>query len=259
VQQEMVSLAETRQDCFAVLDMPPNDQTVEAAITYVGSTLGVNSSYAAIYTPDVQVLDTANNQLIYAPPSGYIAGQYAYTDQNYAVWFSAAGYIRGVLNNVVGLYETYDSGDRTTLASYNINTIKASTSGSGNVIWDVLTLSSPLSLLSYVSVRRTFIYLEQSIIQVLNSYVFDNITSQTEFLITQAINNFLQPIMNAQGITNFYVLCNSVNNTANTIDNATLNVAVYIIPVVPARVIALTAIVTPNSISFQELISNGIT
>lgn len=259
VQQEMIYLAQTRQDCFAVLDMPPNLQTPSsAAANYVGSTLGINSSYGAIYTPDVQILDTANNQLIYVPPSGYIAGQYALTDKNYAVWFSAAGNIRGVLNNVVGLYTTYDAGDRSLLASYNINTIKASRSGSGNVIWDVLTLSTPMSLLSYVSIRRTFLYLEQSILNVLDSYVFDNITTQTEFLVTQAINNFLQPILNQQGISNFYVLCNQVNNSANTIDAGQLNVSVYIVPVVPARVIALKAIVTPNSVSFQELISNGI-
>jgi phage tail sheath protein FI len=258
VQQEMVYLASTRQDCFAILDMPPNLQATTAATTYVGTTLGVNSSYAAIYTPDLQVLDTANNQLIYVPPSGYIASQYAYTDQNYAVWFSAAGPVRGVLNNVVGLYITYSPGDRQAMAPYNINTIKAARNGSGNVIWDVLTLSTPMSLLSYVSIRRTFLYLEQSIIQACQTYLFDNITSQTEFLITQSINNFLQPILNQQGISNFYVLCNSINNTAASIDSGTLNITVYIVPVVPARVIALKTVVTPNSISFQELISNGI-
>jgi len=259
VQQEMATLALTRQDCFAVLDMPPNMQYPStAAANYVGTTLGINSSYAAIYTPDVQILDTVNNQLIYAPPSGYIAGQYVLTDKNYAVWFNAAGYVRGVLSNIVGLYTTYDTGDRTLLASYNINTIKAARSGLGNVVWDVLTLSVPMSLLSYVSIRRTFLYLEQSILQVLDSYVFNNITPATEFLITQAINNFLQPILNQQGISNFYVLCNTINNTANTIDSGVLNVTVYIVPVVPARVIALTAVVTPNSVSFSELISNGI-
>ncbi|MDE1905572.1 MAG: hypothetical protein KGH75_03870 [Rhodospirillales bacterium] len=259
VQQEMVSLAQSRQDCFAILDMPANVQTPSsAAANYVGTTLGINSSYAAIYTPNIQVLNTTNNQLIYAPPSGYIAGQYAQTDTNYAVWYNAAGYIRGVLSNVLGLYVTYDAGDRTLLSSYNINTIKASRNGSGNVVWDVLTLSTPMSLLSYVSIRRTFLYLEQSIINVLDSYVFDNITSQTEFLVTQAINNFLQPVLNKQGISNFYVLCNSINNQANTIDAGILNVTVYIVPVVPARVIALKAVVTPNSVSFQELISNNI-
>jgi hypothetical protein len=259
VQQAMATLALTRQDCFAVLDMPPNMQyPSSAAANYVGTTLGVNSSYAAIYTPDVQILDTVNNQIIYVPPSGYIAGQYALTDKSYAVWFNGAGYIRGVLSNILGLYTTYDQGDRTLLASYNVNTIKAARSGLGNVIWDVLTLSVPMSLLSYVSIRRTFLYLEQSILQVLDSYVFDNITPATEFLITQAINNFLQPILNQQGISNFYVMCNTINNTANTIDAGILNVTVYIVPVVPARVIALKAIVTPNSVSFSELISNGI-
>ena len=258
VQQEIVALAAARQDCFAILDMPPNLQNTQAAINYVGTTLGVNSSYAAIYTPDLQVLNPVNNQLMYVPPSGYIASQYALTDTNYAVWFSAAGTVRGVLNNVVGLYITYGPGDRSAMAPYNINTIKASRGGSGNVIWDVLTLSTPMSLLSYVSIRRTFLYLEQSILRAVSAYVFDNITTQTEFLITQSINSFLQPILNQQGISNFYVLCNSVNNTANTVDSGVLNVTVYIVPVVPARVIALKAVVTPNSVSFQELISQGV-
>ena len=258
VQQAIVSLAQNRQDCFAILDMPPNLQATTSATNYVSTTLGINSSYGAIYTPNLQILNPVTNQLIYVPPSGYIAAQYSYTDINFAVWLSAAGYIRGVLQNVVGLYITYGPGDRTSFAPYNINSIKAARGGLGNVIWDVLTLSQPMSLLSYVSIRRTFIFLEQSIIQVLNSYVFNNITTQTEFLITQAINNFLQPIQNQQGIANFYVLCNTTNNPGNVNNAGVLNVTVYIVPVVPARVIALKAVVTPNTVTFQELISSGI-
>jgi phage tail sheath protein FI len=211
-----------------------------------------------LYTPDVYILDTTNNQYIYVPPSGYVGGQFAYNDQNYAVWFSPAGLQRGVLPNVVSLRVTYDAGDRATLAAAQVNPIKAARNGSGNVIWDVWTLSTPLSLLSYVSIRRTFIYLEQSILTALEADVFANITPQTEFLITQAINAFLQPILNQQGITNFLVLCNNTNNPANLTDEGELVVTVYIVPVVPARIIALRTVITPNSVSFSELISQGI-
>jgi uncharacterized protein len=258
VAQAMVNLAATRQDCFAVLDIPQNMQNADAATAYVGSTLGINSSYGAIYAPWLQILDTVNNQLVFVPPSGYVAAQYALTDKNFAVWLSAAGPVRGVLNNVLALQTVYDVGDRALLASFNINAIKAARNGSGNMIFDVLTLSTPLSLLSYVSIRRTFIFLEQSILTALETYLFDNITPQTEFLVTQAINGFLQPIQNQQGISNFFVLCNTTNNTANTTDGGVLNITVYIVPVVPARVIALKAVVTPASVSFSELISQGI-
>ncbi len=258
VQQALENLAATRMDCIAVLDMPSGMQSVTNALNYVNNTLGINSSYAAIYTPNLNILDTVNNEEISVPPSGYIAGQYAYTDQNYAVWMAPAGSKRGVLPNVLSVGTTYDSGDRGLLANSNINTIKAARNGSGNVIWDVLTLEQPRSLLSFVSIRRTFIYLEQSILTALEGDVFDNITSQTEFLITQNINAFLQPIKDAQGIANFYVLCNSTNNPASTTDIGQLNVTVYIVPVVPARIISLTAVVTPSTVTFQELITNGI-
>lgn len=258
VQQALVNLAQTRQDCFAILDLPEGEQAINNAVSYVNNTLGINSSYAGIYSPNLNVLDTVNNNIISVPPSGYIAGQYAYTDQNFAVWFAPAGLKRGVLPNVVSLGQTYDAGDRALLASANINAIKPARNGSGNVVWDVLTLSQPKSLLSYVSVRRMLIYLEQSIMTSLETEVFDNITPQTEFLVTQAIDSFLTPIVNAEGIQNYYVLANSTNNTASSEDAGQLNVTVYIVPYAPARIISLTTVVTPSSVTFQELISNGI-
>lgn len=258
VQQALENLAATRQDSFAILDMPAGLQSVSAAVNYVSNTLGINSSYAAIYTPNFNILNTVTNEIIPVPPSGYIAGQYAYNDQNFAVWLSPAGLKRGVIPNVISLTEKYDAGDRALLASANINPIKAARNGQGNVIWDVWTLSQPQSLLSFVSVRRLFIFLEQSILTVLESDLFDNIDSQLEFLVVQAINGFLQPIKDANGIQNFYVLSSSVNNPASVNDAGQLNVTVYIVPFAPARIISLTTVVTPSTVSFQELITNGI-
>lgn len=257
VQQTMDTVATTRKDCFAILDMPSASQGVTDAITYCATLLNVTSTYSSIYSPDLQIVDSTSDQLIYVPPSGYIAARFAATDQNQGVWFAAAGLTRGVIQNVQGLRYYYNQGDRDTLDPAQINCLRRRRGA--YVIWGVNTRYPISSLLQFNSVRRMYLFIETSILNSLEANNFDPINPQTEFLIRQKINTFLQPMKDAEAITNFLVLCDNVtNNGPANIDAGQLNVSVYIVPVTPAKVIVLRSIITPNSISFQELIANSI-
>ena len=61
--------------------MPSANQAVQSAINYRNNSLNLNTSYAAIYTPDVLIQDQYTSQQLYIPPSGYVAAVYARTDK----------------------------------------------------------------------------------------------------------------------------------------------------------------------------------
>jgi uncharacterized protein len=83
----LVSLAESRGDCIAVIDTSDMGLNPSDVVGYAN---GVNSSYAATYYPNVQVTtETGRNQFV--PPSVVIPGVYAANDNSSAPWFAPAG------------------------------------------------------------------------------------------------------------------------------------------------------------------------
>jgi hypothetical protein len=61
VQTKMAEVAARRMDALAVLDVPSDQQQVMDAINYRRQTLNLNTSYAALYSPDVEVYDRYND------------------------------------------------------------------------------------------------------------------------------------------------------------------------------------------------------
>jgi phage tail sheath protein FI len=62
---------------MAILDIPSSLQKVQDAIGYRTDQLALNSSYSAIYSPDLLILDPYSSRRLYVPPSGYIAAKKA--------------------------------------------------------------------------------------------------------------------------------------------------------------------------------------
>ncbi|MDN3098667.1 hypothetical protein, partial [Enterococcus faecalis] len=71
VQLAMDSLAQQRGDCVALLDVPSNAQQFQQAINYRNLQLNLNSTYSALFAPDVLEADTINGKQQYVPFSGW--------------------------------------------------------------------------------------------------------------------------------------------------------------------------------------------
>lgn len=100
---------------FAVLD-PPANQTASQIITYVNSTASIGglSEYAAIYWPQIRVLNPSSAlygtaESIVVPPSGHVAGMIARNDNAKigGVWTTPAGTEEGKLFGVIGFENNY--------------------------------------------------------------------------------------------------------------------------------------------------------
>jgi phage tail sheath protein FI len=70
----------------------------------------------------------------------------------------------------------------------------------GTVVWGARTLDGNSNDYRYIQVRRTLIYLEQSIKKALNAFVFAPNTGQTWATVTSMVSNFLNTVWSRGGL-----------------------------------------------------------
>jgi phage tail sheath protein FI len=260
VQLAMDTIAQTRADCIAVLDVPSNMQSSgQQVANYRNLNLNLDSSFSALYASDVQIQDQYTNSILYVPPSGFVAAQYAYTDSVAYPWFAPAGANRGKIK-ALGLRTKFDSGERDLLSQNQINVIR-SIKGIGNsVIWDQWTLQSQLSALSFVNVRRMLISIKLSVEGFLLGKDFD---PNDDFLRTQivtGINGYLKTVKQARGLQQYLVECDLNNNSQLNIGQGQLHVDLYLTPTIAVRQFLVRSIITAQGVNFadiQALVNNG--
>lgn len=150
----LVAHCENLKSRFAVLDMPKEMYKTTDLIEYRNI---IDSTYAAMYHPWIQVFDRASSKSDYIPPSGAVMGVYSRTDTNRGVHKAPA-------NETLfctGLKVNYTKGEQDILNPEGVNLIRA-LPGQGIRVWGARTASSN-SAFRYVNVRRLFIYVEESI------------------------------------------------------------------------------------------------
>lgn len=241
VQQRMLQLCEDRRDCFAILDIPSDQQTVARAVNFRRNVLNANTSFGALYCSDIYE-STDEGQLLYVPCSGAIAAVFAQSDAAEAEWWAPAGVTRGNIPNIAGIRFKYTQTERNILDQNQINFIHKF-SGYGFTVWGAQTLQSQKSALSDIPVRRLINTIETTAKYDGLLVLFD---PNDEYLWNQLkgiIEAILRPIMNARGLYFFSVKCDKDTNPPAQVANGDI-VAVYIIePVRYAKRILFTTTV----------------
>jgi phage tail sheath protein FI len=233
VQGELINQCELLRYRFAVLDgeQNPAGGSVNAILTHRDQ---YDSSYAAYYVPWLQI--TLNNQNVFLPPSGHIAGIYAGTDNSRGVWKAPANV---VVQNITGLKTYIVRGEQDILNPVGVNCIRRFDQ-LGTRVWGARTISSDSSL-KYVNVRRTLIFLEASIDYGTQWVVFEpnnpdtwgRVTdSVTAFLMTQWTNGALFGVKPTDA---FFVRCDLTTMTADDIQNGRLICLIGVAIVRPAE------------------------
>ena len=160
----LVSHCENTRSRFAVIDMPADQYKTDDLINYRGM---IDSTYAAMYHPWIQVFDRGSNKSEYIPPSGAVMGVYSRTD-------IARGVHKAPANEPIfcsGLKVNYTKDEQDILNPEGINLIRA-IPGEGIRIWGARTASTN-SAFKYVNIRRLFIYVMESIKASTNWVVFE--------------------------------------------------------------------------------------
>lgn len=126
------------------------------------------------------------------PPSGAIVGVYAKVDDTRGVWKAPANVgLAGVAGPSVKLTNVdQDDLNVDTTAGKSINAIRSFT-GKGTLVWGARTLAGNDNEWRYVSVRRLFNMVEESIQKASSQFVFEPNDANTWVKIRSMISNYL--------------------------------------------------------------------
>ena len=241
----IISLAETRGDCIAVIDLVPYNSPVSDAN---GQAAIINSSYAASYWPWLQTqAETGKNEFV--PASVVIPGVYAFTDNSAAPWFAPAGLVRGGITGVIQAERRLTRTQRDSLYTSKVNPI-ASFPGQGISVFGQKTLQTKASALDRVNVRRLLINLKKFIGDQARTLVFEQNTITTRNRFLAAVNPFLESVVQRQGLFAFRVVMDDTNNTADVVDRNQLVGQIFIQPAKTAEFIVLDFTVEPTGATF---------
>ena len=184
----LVAHCENEKNRFAIIDIPQELVKTGDIIEYRNM---IDSTYAAMYHPWIQVFDPVTKKPGFIPPSGAVAGVYSRTDV-------ARGVHKAPANETVsctGLSVNYNTGEQDILNPAGVNLIRA-LPGQGIRVWGARTASSNSSF-KYVNVRRMFIYVEQSIKNATNWVVFEPNNSSLWARVQMTISAFLENLFRA--------------------------------------------------------------
>jgi len=184
----LVAHCENEKNRFAVIDIPQDLVKTGDIIEYRNL---IDSTYAAMYHPWVQVFDRVTKKPAFIPPSGSVMGVYSRTDVSRGVHKAPAN--ETVLCS--GLSINYTTGEQDILNPAGVNLIRA-LPGQGIRVWGARTASSN-SAFKYVNVRRLFIYVEQSIKSATNWVVFEPNNSSLWARVQITISSFLENLFRA--------------------------------------------------------------
>jgi phage tail sheath protein FI len=215
------------KDRFAIFDSPEVVETGGALdLTLLDPTnsktvVPNNSDYAAFYFPWIQVFDPATKEadpagdgLIYVPPSGHVAGVYARVDSDRGVHKAPAN---ETVLGALGLRYNLSKNQQDGLNPQGVNCIR---NLNGNIrVWGARTVGGDANAdLKYINVRRTLLYLRESIDEGTQWVVFEPNTPALWQKITRNVTAFLLNVWRSGALFGnteaeaFYVKCDDETN-----------------------------------------------
>ena len=211
------------------------------------------SSYGIMDSGYKYMYDKYNDVFRYVPLNGDVAGLMVRTDNQREAWYSPAGFNRGELKNVVKLAFNPDQGDRDLLYRNDINPV-VTFKNQGNVLFGDKTLLGKPSAFSRINVRRLFIVLEKAISTAAKFTLFELNDEFTRAQFVAMVEPFLRTVQGRRGITDFRVVCDESNNTAEVIDRNEFVGDIYIKPARSINFIRLNFVAVRTGVAFEEVV-----
>ena len=159
---------------------------------------------------------------------------------------------RGNLQTVVKLTYTPTKTDRDKLYQKRINPI-TSFPGQGTVLFGDKTALSTPSAFDRINVRRLFLAVEKRISQLAKGVLFELNDGATRAAFANAANSYLAEVKSKRGVTDYLVVCNETNNTADVIDRNEFVAEIYVKPTRSINYITVTFVATRSGVTFSEV------
>ena len=259
VQQNAIdNICLARTDCIALIS-PPQSAVINQAgnestnITTWLTNLARSTSYAVADSGWKYQYDVYNNVYRWIPLNGDIAGLCVYTDTTRDPWYSPAGFNRGSIRNAIKLAWNPTKTYRDSLYSAGVNPVVAFP-GQGIVLYGDKTLQAKPSAFDRINVRRLFIVLEKAISNAAKYSLFEFNDEFTRAQFVALVSPFLRDVQGRRGITDFKVVFDSTNNTAQVIDSNQFVGDIYIKPARSINFIQLNFVAVATGVEFSTVV-----
>jgi phage tail sheath protein FI len=211
------------------------------------SLTGDDAINAAFYFPWVTVPDPLQeNRPSDFPPCGFVAGLYARTDTNRGVWKAPAG-TDASLTGAIGLKTVLTNDENGVLNPKAVNCIRK-LPVYGTVLWGARTLRGNDEVGSewkYIPVRRTALFIEESLYRALKWVVFEPNDEPLWAQIRLNVGAFMHGLFRQgafQGSSPreaYFVKCDKETTTQNDINLGIVNIVVGFAPLKPAEFVVI--------------------
>ena len=248
VTNHAISKMESRADAFYIMDAAGWSDTIE---TVKNTVLNLDTNYAGVYYPWVQIVDSSTESPVWVPPSTVLPGVYSFNDSVAHEWFAPAGLTRGGLTDVIQAKTRLTHAERDDLYEARINPI-ASFPNQNVVVFGQKTLQSRPSALDRINIRRLLIRLRKFIASTSRFLVFEQNTQATRNRFLNIVNPFLESVQSNSGLSAFRIVMDDTNNTPDVVDRNQLVGQIFIQPTRTAEFIVLDFVVQPTGAAFPE-------
>ncbi len=231
---------------FFVVDPPASVTTAAAMSGFASGGDLPRHRNAAVYWPRLEIPDPLDEgRLRNVGASGTIAGGIARTDAAHGVWKAPAGLEFGLRG--ASIATGVDDRGNDALNRIAVNVLRTFPSY-GAVCWGSRTLDGADTRASdwkYVPVRRTALFIEQSLLHGLRWVVFEPNDEQLWARIRRGVGTFLQGLYQQGAFPGsapgqaYFVRCDSSTTTQADIDQGIVNVEVGFAPQRPAEFVVI--------------------
>jgi phage tail sheath protein FI len=240
----LASLAAFCRERRAFLIAESEDTPNAGAVQPIEGEDGIN---AALYYPWLRLPDPLQEGRLRAfPPSGAVAGIYARTDTNRGVWKAPAG-IDASISGARGLTNRLTDGENGPLNRRGVNVLRLFPVY-GSVVWGARTCRGNDEIGSewkYVPVRRTALFIEETLYRSLKWVVFEPNDEPLWSQIRLNVGAFMHGLFRQgafQGSTPrdaYFVKCDKETTTQNDINLGIVNILVGFAPLKPAEFVVV--------------------
>jgi uncharacterized protein len=234
---------------FLIMDPPDNwstfADTIDPAKGVNNLRIGLVTDHSAVYFPRLIIQE--NNLPVTAMPSGAIAGLMSRTDANRGVWKAPAGTAANFVG-ILGLDNKMTDSQNGQINPQAVNALRIFPDGV--VSWGARTMEgfddSSDSDWKYIPVRRTALFIEESLYRGLKWVVFEPNSDPLWSQIRLSVGAFMHGLF-IQGAfagttrdTAYFVACDSTTTSQDDIDNGIVNIVVGFAPLKPAEFVIVT-------------------
>lgn len=230
-------LMDPREDWTTYQDAVDNTNGVNYLRT------GLVKDYSAVFFPRLTINEDGTS--VYVGPSGAIAGLMARTDANRGVWKAPAG-TEADIRGITGLEYRFSDSENGVMNPRGVNTIRIFPNGIVN--WGARTMDGDDDFGSeykYIPIRRTALFIEESLYRGLKWVVFEPNDEPLWAQIRLNVGAFMHNLFRQgafQGTKKqdaYFVKCDSETTTQNDINLGIVNIWVGFAPLKPAEFVIL--------------------